>query len=154
MNTFEETGKDPFLFEAFTGRNGSWTMFRDNLLRVEIPKNFPDDIGRSAQQSARFHIATEFELQFRSDEVSDNSLLRSFRIWQLELVKHEEQLTQMLYSIWASSFQEATIHIKDLPKVRLQECRYTSTLVSGFKLTWYSEAKLYQSQIKRFTQEG
>jgi hypothetical protein len=57
----------------------------------------------------------------------------------------------MLYSVWVSVFQETTIHIKDSPKVRLQECGYTSTLVSLFELTWHLEAKFYQSKIECFS---
>jgi hypothetical protein len=57
----------------------------------------------------------------------------------------------MLYSVWVSVFQEQTVHIKDSPKVRLQECGYTSTLVSSFELTWYLEAKFYQSKIECFS---
>jgi hypothetical protein len=154
MNTLVETGESPFLLKAFTGRNGSWTVLRSNLHGVKSTENIPHDIGSSSREAAGFNIATKFEFPFRGNEVSDYSLLRCFRVWQLELVEHEEKLTKMLYSIWVSVFQEATIHIKDSPKVRLQECGYTSTLVSCFKLTWHLEAKLYQSQIQSFSQSG
>jgi hypothetical protein len=150
MNARIEAGESPLLFQPFTGRNGSWTMFRDNSHGVKTHEYIPGDIGSGSQEAAGLNIASKFEFQFGSDKVRNDFLLLPIRIWSLELVKHEEKLTKMLYSIWISVFQEHTIWRKDPTKVRLQECRYTSTLVSLFELTWYSESEFYQSKIESF----
>jgi hypothetical protein len=149
-----EATKDPLRLKAFTGRNGSWTMSRSNPHRFETVQNIPNDVRRRSREATEFDITTKFKFHFGGNEVGDYSLLRCLRVWNLELVEHEEKLTKMLYSVWISVLQETTIHIKDSPKVRLQQCRYTSTLVSSFELTWHLEAKFYQTQVQGFPQEG
>jgi hypothetical protein len=109
-------------------------MAWDNISRLKPVKYVLGKLSHFTPQIYGVGVSSQLKLLFSRNEIRYDFRLLLDRVGELEFVRKEENLPQMLHSVHIRFRQEHTLRVKNPPKVYLQESGYAFSAMGAAKL--------------------